>query len=192
MTIPPPSEAAWSELDAEAKRLWLLRAAGDVFARDGLDAPMPAVAAAAEVGVASVYRQFPSKQDLLAALVVERLEEVEGDALAALQSGEPPRAALEALLRAYVERQAEDDLVGEAMGCVSSHPDVDRALADTTIALEALLGAAKPEGLREDATTTDLRLLFAATRAAKGIEAGADARVLELLLDAFFAGEGAR
>jgi AcrR family transcriptional regulator len=186
MTIPPQGEAAWSQLDAEAKRRCLLRAAGEVFAHDGLDAPMPAVAAAAEVGVASVYRQFPSKQDLLAALVVERLEEVEGDALAALQGYQLPRPALEALLRAYVERQADDDLVGEAMACVSSHPDVDRALADTTIALEALLGAAKPEGLREDATTLDLHLLFAATRAAKDMEAGAGERALELLMDALF------
>ena len=192
MTIPPHPGATWSKLDSEGKRRLLLRAAGEVFARDGLDAPMPAVAAAAEAGVASVYRQFRSKQDLLAALVVERLEEVEGDALAALQEPERPRTALEALLRAYVERQAKDDLVGEAMACVSSHPDVDRALADTTTALEALLGAAKGEGLREDATTLDLRLLFAATRAANQMEAGAPERVLELWMDAFFGGGSRR
>ncbi len=191
MTIPPQREETWNELDSEGKRRCLLRAAGEVFARDGLDAPMPAVAAAAEAGVASVYRQFPSKQDLLAALVVERLEEVEGDALAALQEGGPAREALIALLRAYVERQAEDDLVGEAMACVSSHPDVVRALGDTTIALEALLAAAKPEGLRADATTRDLRLLFASTRAANKLEAGSWQRMLELGLDALFEREPA-
>jgi AcrR family transcriptional regulator len=189
MVIPPRGEAAWAELDAEGKRRCLLRAAGEVFAREGLDASMPAVAAAAEAGVASVYRQFPSKDDLLAALVVERLGEVEGDALAALQGGEAPRAALVSLLRAYVARQAEDDLVGEAMACVSSHPEVERALADTTLALEALLTAAKPEGLRADASTLDLRLLFAATRAAKGLDARAVERVLELWMDALFAPE---
>ena len=83
MSIPVPPEieparsrreACWSELDAEDKRATLLRAAGEVFARDGLDAPMPAIAAAAGAGVGSVYRQFPSKRDLLAALVVERLQ----------------------------------------------------------------------------------------------------------------------
>jgi AcrR family transcriptional regulator len=186
MAIPPQPESAWNELDAEGKRRCLLRAAGEVFARDGLDAPMPAVAAAAEAGVASVYRQFPSKEDLLAALVVERMEEVEGDAHAALQGVKPPREALVALLRAYVERQAGDDLVGEAMACVSSHPDVMRARTDATKALEALLTAAKTEGLREDATTLDLRVLFASTRAAKEMEAGARERVLELWFDAAF------
>jgi len=186
MAIPPQPESAWGELDAEGKRRCLLRAAGEVFARDGLDAPMPAVAAAAEAGIASVYRQFPSKEDLLAALVVERLEEVEGDALAALRGPDPPRTALLALLRAYAERQAGDDLVGEAMACVSSHPEVERALAGTTIALESLLTAAKPEGLRADATTLDLRLLFAATRAADKLEAGSWKRMFDLGMDALF------
>ncbi len=189
MTVPPQRETAWAGLDAAAKRRCLLRAAGEVFAREGLDAPMPAVAAAAEAGVASVYRQFPSKEDLLAALVVERLEEVEADAGSALQGEEPPREALAALLRAYVARQAEDDLLAEAMACVSSHPQVERALIATMNALEALLSAAKPEGLRADARVLDLRLLFAATRAAKEMEAGARERVLELWTDAFFCPE---
>lgn len=189
MPIPVTEERAWSGLDADGKRRCLLRAAGEVFSRDGLDAPMPAIAVAAGAGVASIYRQFPSKPDLLAALVVERLEEVEADALAALQGGRLARDALVALLRAYVERQSRDDLVAEAMATVSSHPDVERAYADATAALEALMSAAKPEGLRDDATVLDLRILFAATRAAKEIEAGAPARVLELWLDAAFEGE---
>ena len=116
---------------------------------------MPAVAAAAEAGVGSVYRQFPSKQDLLAALVVERLEEVEGDALAALAGRKPPRAALVALLRAYAERQAGDDLLGEAMACVSAHPDVDAGAGATRRRRwKRLLTAAKAEGAarrRDDA-----------------------------------------
>jgi AcrR family transcriptional regulator len=186
MTIPVSPESAWAELDAAGKRRSLLRAAGEVFARDGLEAPMPAIAAAAGAGVGSVYRQFPSKQDLLAALVVERLEEVEGDALSALQVGDPPRQALVALLRAYAERQAADDLVGEAMACVSSHPDVERALVGTTIALESLLTAAKPEGLRADASTRDLRLVFAATRAANELEDGGWRRMFDLGMDALF------
>jgi AcrR family transcriptional regulator len=189
MPIPATEETAWSGLDADGKRRCLLRAAGEVFSRDGLDAPMPAIAAAAGAGVASVYRQFPSKTDLLAALVVERLEEVEADVLAALQGGRPARAALISLLHAYVERQSRDDLAAEAMASVSSHPDVERARADATTVLEALMSAAKTEGLRDDATVLDLRLLFAATRAANQIEAGAPARVLELWLDAAFKGE---
>jgi AcrR family transcriptional regulator len=175
----------WSSLDQQEKRTRLLLAAGEVFARDGLDAPMPAVAAAAGAGVGSVYRQFPSKRDLLAALVVERLQESERGAETALASGENRWLALTGLLWMLAERQAGDDVLGEAMVTVSEHPAVVEALAATVIALERLLAAARAEGtLRDDATTLDLRLLFAATRAASQLEAGAWRRMLELGIDA--------
>jgi AcrR family transcriptional regulator len=189
MSIPPlePASTArcWAELDAEDKRATLLRASGVVFARDGLDAPMPAVAAAAGAGVGSVYRQFPSKRDLLAALVVERLEDVERRAELALAGSDGPWKALTGLLWTLAERQVADDLVGEAMATVSTHPAVQVALASTTAALERLLSAARAEGrLRADASTLDLRLLFAATRAAVALEPGAWRRMLELGIDA--------
>jgi AcrR family transcriptional regulator len=175
----------WSSLGQQEKRARLLLAAGEVFARDGLDAPMPAVAAAAGAGVGSVYRQFPSKRDLLAALVVERLQESERGAEAALASGEDRWSALTGLLWMLAERQAGDDVLGEAMVTVSEHPAVVEALAATVVSLERLLAAARTEGkLRTDATTLDLRLLFAATRAALQLEAGAWRRMLELGIDA--------
>jgi AcrR family transcriptional regulator len=186
MTIPLQTPGSgWAELSAEDKRRRLLKVAGEVFARDGLDAPMPAIAAAAGAGVGSVYRQFPSKHDLLAALVVERLKEAEDGADAALLSAAGPWSALTGLLWMLAERQAVDDVLGEAMATVSSHPQVVVALARTTQALENLLAAARAEGrLRPDATTLDLRLLFAATRASAQLEPGAWRRMLELGIDA--------
>lgn len=186
MTIPLQATAScWAELSAADKRSRLLRVAGEIFARDGLDAPMPIIAAAAGAGVGSVYRQFPSKRDLLAALVSERLDETERGAEAALQSSAGPWSALTGLLWALAERQAGDDVLGEAMATVSAHPQVELALARTTQALEQLLAAARAEGrLRPDATTLDLRLLFSATRAAAQLESGAWRRMLELGIDA--------
>jgi AcrR family transcriptional regulator len=184
MAIPVLQGSAWSELDAEGKRARLLRAAGEVFARSGLEAPMPEVAAAAGAGVGSVYRQFPSKRELLAALVVERLEAVTADAEAAIASPDGPWAALVGLLHDYAERQAGDDVVGEAIACVSTEPEVALAYADTNAALERLLEAGRVEGrLRPDATAEDLRLIFAATRAAVQLEPEAWRRMLELGID---------
>jgi AcrR family transcriptional regulator len=178
----------WAKLDAAQKRATLLRAAGEVFAREGLDAPMPAIAAAARAGVGSVYRQFPSKRDLLAALVVERLHETERGAEAALASRLGPWRALTSLLWLLAARQAEDDVLGEAMASVSTHPEVEAALASTIASFERLLAAARDEGrLRADATALDLRLLFAATRAAGALGPGAWRRMLELGLDALAA-----
>jgi AcrR family transcriptional regulator len=183
----------WSALDAREKRARLLRAAGEVFAREGLHAPMPAVAAAAGAGVGSVYRQFPSKRDLLAALVVERLQETERGANAALAGEEDRWSALTGLLWMLAERQAADDVLGEAMATVSEHPAVTEAMEATVMSLERLLAAARAEGkLRADATTLDLRLLFAATRAAGQLEAGAWRRMLELGIDALRAVHFAR
>jgi AcrR family transcriptional regulator len=185
MAIPIAEGTRWSELDASGKRATLLGAAGEVFARSGLEAPMPEVAEAAGVGVGSVYRQFASKRALLAALVIERLEAVREDAEAAVASPAGPWAALVALLHDYAERQARDDVVGEAIACVSTDPEVDRAYASTTAALDRLLEAARAEGrLRPDATTDDLRLVFAATRAAGQLGPGAWRRMLELGIDA--------
>jgi AcrR family transcriptional regulator len=190
MSIPPlaPTDG-WADLEAEDKRTRLLHAAGEVFARDGLDAPMPAIAAAAGAGIGSVYRQFPSKRDLLAALVVERLNDAADGARAALAGNDGPWTALTGLLWALAERQATDGVLAEAMATVSEDRSVQEARASTQEALERLLAAARGEGrLRPDATTLDLRLLFAATRAAGQLEPGAWRRMLELGIDALDVG----
>src|SRR3954471_3591876 len=116
MGIPAPratGDSRWAELDPGQKRARLLRAAAEVFARSGLQAPMPAIAAGAGAGIGSVYRQFPSKRLLLEALVIERLEEMREDAETAAVSPAGPWAALVALLRDYAERQAGDDVYAE-------------------------------------------------------------------------------
>jgi AcrR family transcriptional regulator len=186
MSIPPmAATTCWSDLDAEEKRARLLRGAGEVFARDGLDAPMPAIALAAGAGMGSVYRQFPSKRDLLAALVVERLQDVAVQADAALASATEPWPALTRLLWTLAKRQATDHVIGEAMATVSERPEVQAARATVTDALERLLAAARADGrLRADATTLDLRLLFAAIRASEELQPGAWRRMLELGIDA--------
>jgi AcrR family transcriptional regulator len=174
----------WAALSPDEKRARLLRAAGEVFARDGLAAPMPAVAAAAGAGVGSVYRQFLSKEDLLAALVTERLLDAQRGAEAALLSEAGPWAGLTDLLWTLAERQCDDDVVAEAMACVSEHPDVASGMQSTMAAIERLLLAARGEGgLREDATALDVRLLLAATRAAAQFGPEAWRRMLVLGVD---------
>jgi AcrR family transcriptional regulator len=180
----PGAECQWAALDPDAKRERLLSAAAEVFAREGLDASMPAVAAAAGAGVASVYRQFPSKYELIAALVTRRLDQIADEAALAAASEGDRWSALVSMLWRIVERQAYDDFLGEARVAVADHQGVRRAARRTTRALEKLLARARAEGrLREDVTTLDLRLLFAATRAAKRVEPTAWRRMLELFID---------
>ncbi|MDQ6605665.1 MAG: TetR/AcrR family transcriptional regulator [Actinomycetota bacterium] len=178
-------DCQWSKLDPEAKRERLLHAAAEVFTTVGLDASMPAVAAAAGSGVASIYRQFPSKYELLAALVTRRLDQITEEAALTQATAGDRWSALVAMLWKIVERQAYDDFLGEARVHVDDHPEVLAAAHRATAALDRLLADARAEGrLRADATTCDLRLLFAATRAAKQVEPAAWRRTLELFIDA--------
>jgi AcrR family transcriptional regulator len=174
----------WAALDSPAKRERLLVAANEVFSHQGLEAPMSEVAAAAGAGVASVYRLFASKHELLAALVVRRNDQVAGAAGDALRRPGDRWTALTEMIAELVEAQSTDDFLGEARLKVGDHPDVLAARARTARAVERLFAAARQEGrLRSDATPLDLRLLFAATRAARQIEPGAWRRTLALMID---------
>jgi AcrR family transcriptional regulator len=174
----------WSRLSTEEKHERILCAAGRVFARDGLDATMPAVAAEAGAGVGSLYRQFPSKRDLLAALVIRRLLQTRRAALEAASRPGDHWQALKEMLRLRVERHAADDFLGEAWSQVEDHAQVQVAATDTQDAFARLLDLARAEGgVRRDATALDIRLLFAATRASRQVHDDAWERVLELMLD---------
>jgi AcrR family transcriptional regulator len=177
--------AQWSGLSPEAKRERLLNAAADVFARHGLDAPMSEVAEATGAGVASLYRCYPSKHELLAMLVTRRMNQIAQAAAEAAQRPGDRWSALADMLTALVSGQAADDFLGEARVAVADHPDVIASSEHATGALDRLLAAAREEGrLRADATTLDLRLLFAATRAAKQVEPELWPRMLALMIDA--------
>jgi len=59
--------------DAERNRERILAAAAEVFARRGLSGTMDDVAAEAGVGVGTVYRRFPEKDDLIEALFEQKV-----------------------------------------------------------------------------------------------------------------------
>jgi AcrR family transcriptional regulator len=178
ITIPPL-------LDRD-RRARLIAAATTIFAREGLGAPVPAIAAEAGVGVGTVYREFASKQELVAALVVARLDahaELVEEALAR----DDPGAALRDLLWATAERQSADDVLGAALAAASEDPDVQASVERATGAMGELLRRAREAGaVRADVQVDDLKLVFAAVR---GVLAGSPPgsrawqRVLELLLD---------
>ena len=188
----PSGRGQWTALDSAAKRERLLTAATEVFARDGLDAPMSVVAEAAGAGVASVYRLFESKRELLAALVVRRMEALAAATEEAIAQPGGRWEALTGMLTSVVSAQRADSLIGDALAAVADRPDVAAAVARASEAQERLLAAARDEGrLRSDATALDLRLLFAATRAARRVEPDQWQRMLELMIDALDTRRGA-
>lgn len=60
--------------DAQRNRERIVRAAHEAFAEQGIDVPMAAVARRAGVGVATLYRRFPTRRDLVQEVFADRLD----------------------------------------------------------------------------------------------------------------------
>lgn len=60
--------------DAQRNRETVLTAAAEVFAASGVDAPIRQIAARAGVGMATIYRHFPTRADLVAAVYRHQIE----------------------------------------------------------------------------------------------------------------------
>ncbi len=173
-------------IDTPPSRERVLDAAAKVFAAEGLDAPMPAVAAAAGVGVGTIYRAFGSKEELIAALAADRVDLFGRDARAALERPDPWEALCELFVRT-ADRQAADYVVTEALASLSDHPTVAAANERAGEAITELMERAKESGgMRPDFEPSDLQMFFAALGAAQHtMPAGSTAwkRLLGILLD---------
>lgn len=93
--------------DAERNRQRILKAASEVFTERGLDVSLDEVARHAGVGVGTVYRRFRTKEELVEALFVDRIEEVAALAEEAARADDPWSG-----LACFME-QAADKLAGD-------------------------------------------------------------------------------
>ena len=133
---------------------------------------MPRVAAAAGIGVGSLYRCYGSKEDLVAALVIRQLGLLQAEVSAAAEQ-EDAWSAIEHSVRRIADRQATNKLLSGALGLISDRRDVGVALGELSLAWQQLIDRAREEGtVRSDATVADLRFVFAAARAADEVEQG--------------------
>ncbi|NLF05913.1 MAG: TetR/AcrR family transcriptional regulator [Actinomycetales bacterium] len=98
----PPSDTP-KRSDARRNQAAILAAAGRVFARSGVNAPVREVAAEAGVGMGTLYRHFPTRADLVVALYRHQVEECAEAALALLEQAESPFAALLAWVHQFVD-----------------------------------------------------------------------------------------
>jgi AcrR family transcriptional regulator len=146
--------------DALRNRERVIAAAADVFAERGLEASVPEVAARAGVGKATVYRSFPSKEHLIAAVVIDRLEDFERRARELLD--EPDAwTALTALLGDKAVEHCADRTLASALQAGASSDLLMEARRRMWDAVGALMDRAKAQGtMRASATTEDLRVLW--------------------------------
>jgi AcrR family transcriptional regulator len=173
--------------DARRNHAAVIAAAKKLFADQGLDAQMPDVAKAAKVGVGTVYRHFPTKEDLIAALAGERFERLAEKAIEAIEA-EDPWEGLCDFIRFSAQIQADDRGLCEVMG---SRPEVMSASA-LAVGLDQLLDElvkrAKRSGeLRKDLEWEDIPMIACGlgriTPAETGPAAGRWPRLVEIIID---------
>ncbi|MFB6722897.1 TetR/AcrR family transcriptional regulator [Kribbella sp. NPDC056345] len=150
--------------DAERNRERVLAAARAVFARDGLGASMASVAREAGVGIATLFRRFPAKEDLVAAVFADRMDAYAETIETALADADPWRG-FTGFLEKVCAMQAADR--GFADVLTMSFPTAKPLEARRRQAYEGfvqLIDRAKASGrLREDFVSKDLVLLLMAT-----------------------------
>lgn len=119
---------------------------------------MSAIATRSGVGRATLYRNFPDRFALVAAIFEDNLRALE--ALAREQRGQPD--ALLTLLAAMVEQQVEAHAMFPALLTGPSTPDLEKLVRRTKSVLEGPLQAAKGAGVvRDDLSLSDVIAVLA-------------------------------
>jgi AcrR family transcriptional regulator len=147
--------ATGQRADARRNRRRILDAGRELFAEHGFDAQIDQIARRAGVGVGTVYRHFPTKEDLLQALIDARFEALAEAAREGLANPDP-WAGFAGFMRYSAEGMAGDRALSEAMGerremmrAAAERvglPDLDRQLVERAQAV----GELRPEVVWED------------------------------------------
>jgi len=154
---PMETERKPLRVDAERNRRRLIDAATTMFCKRGLDVGVGEIAESAGVGRGTLFRNFPSKEHLIAAIVAERMGEMVIRGRACLQA-EDPGEALFTLLDESVGRQQSDRALFEALqDDWLANEEIRDAHAELLSVLDALVTRAQASGqIRQDVNAIDV------------------------------------
>ena len=116
ISLPPPTRKP--RADAERNRERILQVAKEVFTRDGASASLDDIARRSGIGNATLYRHFPTRDDLIGAVYrseVEKLAAAEQRFAASM----PPLEALRAWMLLFIDHVAAKSLIIPAMNTVA-------------------------------------------------------------------------
>jgi AcrR family transcriptional regulator len=175
--------------DAARNRERIVDAAVEVFAERGLDASTAEIAARAGVGEATLFRRFPTKDDLITAIIGVQFAESAELAESCLEDDDPWRG-VERFLYEMAERASVDHgVAGAAKERCMASPTLTgerRRIIDLTTQL--VRRAQKADVLRDDFAGQDLMFLMAAVASLSelpftGLRADLWKRYLGIFLD---------
>ena len=177
--------------DARENRARVLTVARELFAERGLDVPMAAIARRAGVGIATLYRRFPTKESLVREAFAEQFAVCQAVIDEALTDPDPWRGFC-AVIEKVCLLQASDR--GFTAAFVAGFPDLHSEVRDRTWhGFAALVQRAKDTGqLRADFSPHDLTLVLLANGGLSGVPVelatAASKRLCAYLLESFRAG----
>lgn len=173
--------------DARRNRARVLAAAEEVFAAAGTGASTEEIARRAGVGIGTVFRHFPTKEALLEAVFLGRLERL-ADEARGLAGADDPGAAFFGFFQRVVDHAATKNAFADALAeggidLADATTEVGRDLQD---ALAVLLERAQAAGaVRSDVGVPELKaLLVGASRALElADDPAVRARTVRVVLD---------
>ena len=162
MAIGKPEADLPRRADAVRNREKVIAAAEQVFAERGIEAGIPEIAERAGVGKGTVYRNFETKDDLVAAILIRRMNRFDQDILEALESDDPGSSFREALQNAAA--RANDLSFPAGIYWPGKSPELDEAKARARKHMGRLVTKAKKSGaIRKDAKVDEIWVLFGGT-----------------------------
>jgi AcrR family transcriptional regulator len=142
--------------DAQRNLDRLLEAAGECFAEQGVDASIDEIARRAGVGHGTVFRRFPTKEALLAAILAGHMLELTNAAEASYAETDAGEA-FDSFVRRVAEAYARNRVLLESVKRCEMTPEVD-GLVD---AVGRLLQRAQDAGaVRTDVSAEDVLALI--------------------------------
>ncbi|GGP76795.1 TetR/AcrR family transcriptional regulator [Saccharothrix coeruleofusca] len=148
--------------DAERNRAAIIEAAAGVLAEQGCTVDVREIAQRSGVGMGTLYRHFPTKEDLLGTVLEREFATWTSEARQAATATEDPRAALEEFFEQALVNQAHHRAVVERYCENWRHPAQTCGQPLVRIIDELRERAQRAGKLRPDITTDDLALLLAA------------------------------
>jgi AcrR family transcriptional regulator len=156
-----PDSSRRPRADAERNRRRLLDAAAEIFAQRGLDVGVAEIAQRAGIGRGTLFRNFPTKEHLIAAIVVEEMSDAAARGRELLDA-QDPGAALFEFLDHVAGRQRRDRALFEAVQeAFLANAEIRAAHAEVVEVLGALLSRAQEAGaVRPEVGPVDVLLLL--------------------------------
>jgi AcrR family transcriptional regulator len=150
--------------DAARNRERIVAAATEVFAERGLEASTAEIAGRAGVGEATLFRRFPTKDDLITAIIAVQFEEAADLAASCLEEEEDPWRGLERFLYEMAERASVDHGVSDAAKerCMASPSLAGERRRIVDLTSQLVRRAQKAGVVREDIAGQDLMFLMSA------------------------------